>query len=64
MYAQSHQQAHGEPITKGQLANRMRITTTAADRLLRAINNNPDYTDPPAITAAHNGSRPLQDVTA
>jgi len=62
LYAQSHQQATGETITPGQLAVRMRIPTTAADRLLRTLNNTNSTT--PALAGPHNGSRPLQDVTA
>ncbi len=64
LYADSHHRTHGEPITPGQLAVRMRIPTTEADRLLHAINTTPDYADPPALTGPHNGSRPRQDVTA
>lgn len=62
LYADSHHKTHGEPITKGQLATRMRISTTEAERLLRAINNSPDYADTPALAGPHNGSRPLVDV--
>lgn len=37
MFAQTHHQAHGTPITPGQLAVRMRINTATAERLLRAL---------------------------
>jgi hypothetical protein len=44
----------------------MHINTTAAERLLRVINNldNTGFGATPAITGPHNGSSPFQDVTA
>jgi hypothetical protein len=65
MYVESHHQAHGTAITPGQLAVRMRIDTPTADRLLRALNSTTDvFTDTPAITHTHNGTRPRTDVSA
>ncbi len=66
LYAESHRHTTGEAITPGQLAVRMRIPTTAADRLLRAVNgtDHTTHNTTPANTGPHNGSRPMQDVTA
>lgn len=54
MFAQAHHAAHGTPITPGQLAVRMRVDTTTADRLLHAINTR---------AARHNGTT-VTGVTA
>jgi hypothetical protein len=65
LYAESHRKATGEAIRPSQLAVRMGIPTTTADRLLRTIHNTDNTNSTvPALAGPHNGSRPLQDVTA
>jgi hypothetical protein len=53
LVVQAHRQAHGEPITPGQLAVRMRISTTTAEQILNHFNQ----LTRPATVDAHNGSR-------
>ncbi|SCG43777.1 DUF2637 domain-containing protein [Micromonospora inositola] len=48
--ATAHEKAHGEPITAGQLAVRLRVPTTTAADILTALNN------PPTINRPHNGT--------
>jgi hypothetical protein len=66
LYADSHHRTTGELIKPNELAVRMKIPTRTATRLLRAIHgiDTATYSDTPALTGPHNGSRPLQDVTA
>jgi hypothetical protein len=58
MAAFSHQQATGQPITPGQLAERMNIPEAQADTILDHL----DGATPPPVTAVNgtaiNGSRP------
>jgi hypothetical protein len=48
----SHRQAHGEPITPGQLAVRMRVPTTTAEQILNHLNQ----LIKPTTTGPHNGA--------
>jgi hypothetical protein len=48
----AHRQAHGEPITPGQLAVRMRVPTTTAEQILDRL----DQLTKPATSTAHNGA--------
>jgi hypothetical protein len=52
IFAEAHQQAHGQPITPGQLAVRMRIDTTKAEHILDELAK--VGTQP--TTAPHNGT--------
>jgi hypothetical protein len=58
MAAFAHQQATGQPITPGQLAERMNIPPALAESIL----HHTDGTTPPPVTAvngtANGGSRP------
>jgi hypothetical protein len=54
--AEAHRHAHGEPITSGQLAVRLRVPTTTAEHILDQLDK---ATAKPA-TRTHNGS-PTQD---
>lgn len=49
--ASAHEKAHGEPITPGQLAVRLRVPTATAADILTALNNQPTIND-----KAHNGT--------
>jgi hypothetical protein len=53
IFAEAHQQAHGQPITPGQLAVRLRVDTTTAEQILDTLSTvgaNP-------TTTPHNGTR-------
>ncbi|CCH20852.1 hypothetical protein [Micromonospora lupini] len=49
--ASAHEKAHGEPITPGQLAVRLRVPTHTAADILTALNTQPSIND-----KAHNGT--------
>ncbi|MEU1750325.1 hypothetical protein [Micromonospora arida] len=49
--ATAHEKAHGEPITAGQLAVRLRVPTQTAADILTALNTQPTIND-----KAHNGT--------
>jgi hypothetical protein len=51
IYANAHQDAHGERITTGQLAVRLAVSTATAKELIHLL-----YPNPTTNTSAHNGT--------